>query len=226
MPTQTTLVPSGGFKAVSLERRFQQWVLPLSSQSSTHSTEPPPRASPAARAPTEKTATSPQEVSSVPIRQRASRAPPPLAPRRRSTTSSSTVVTCPSMPHHACSELWSGQAPKNETLAPSAFNGVCVWWGGAGWVCVCGCAWVCGCVGVLGGCGCWVGVGVLGGCGCVGWVSVWVWVGGGVGVGVVGGVCVCPLQELHCGISCRLHRLHSAYLSLWHNKNVQRSVGR
>ena len=39
VPTQTTLMPSGGFQAVSLERRFQKWVLPSTPQSSTHSTE-------------------------------------------------------------------------------------------------------------------------------------------------------------------------------------------
>ena len=38
-PTQTTLMPSGGIQAVSLERRFQKWVLPSTPRSSTHSTE-------------------------------------------------------------------------------------------------------------------------------------------------------------------------------------------
>ena len=38
-PTQTTLMPSGGVQTDWRVRLLQQWVLPLSSQSSTHSTE-------------------------------------------------------------------------------------------------------------------------------------------------------------------------------------------
>ena len=37
VPTQTTLMPGGGFHFVVRVRLFQRWVLPLSSQSCTHS---------------------------------------------------------------------------------------------------------------------------------------------------------------------------------------------
>ena len=83
--------------------------------------EPPPRASPAARAPAGDPGASPEEGPSVPVGQRASRAPPPPAPRAAPPLSSSTscgggLLRGPWRSTDAHAATWSG------VVAPAALQ--------------------------------------------------------------------------------------------------------